>query len=309
MNVIVAQVEPRYCETYREFRSKARIVVGASVKDDTDLLLLPEMLGMWMSGVGFKDWWASLYKRTRAIPRLRRYTSNVAGSDSAVPAAFQVYGRRPTGFDTRLDVSWWDRVLSGAMGFLQIDRLFARLRNNKQVKVYKQIFSELAEQYGVAIQAGSIVEYCRGGFYNVAYTFGHDGGIIGRQEKVHPLHVEQALGIREGSGVDVFEVAGVKCGVAICADANPQNPHVDLLAEEGVEFICCPSGGWAPCYGWKWDWERDMQHIKTAVRAGVTMGRSYHAGRLLPGVCFRGRSSIVDPDGWVRFTKSSDRGV
>jgi predicted amidohydrolase len=291
INVIVAQVQPCYCTSYPEFQERAEKLVRniVSLHKNVELLVLPELLGLWMSGIGVHD----------MIPRDLALSS---------PAGLQLFGAQSE-LTASVSASTWDRIIAYVLRSVGASWLFARLRNDRQVRVYRETFSHLAASLGIAIQAGTIVERVDGSLRNVAYTFGPSGDVIGRQEKLHPLASETALGITPGRGIDTWEVSGVPCGVAVCADVNPQYKVVDWLSERGAEFVCCPSGGWAPCFGWRWDFDRDMVHVDTAVRAGVMIGRSYHAGDMLPGVCFRGRSSIVWPDGSFKFARYSDGGV
>jgi len=180
------------------------------------------------------------------------------------------------------------------------------MRSKEQLDTYTRAFSAAAVGHGVTIQAGSIfVMQDDGRVKNVAFVFGPDGEVIARQEKLHPIPFEDLIGITGGSLTETFEVSGVKCGIAICADVNFRDDHVAHLVERGCRFVCCPSGGILPGGWWKWEFDREVAraHLARSLETGVTIGRCYNAGDLIPGVLqFQGRSSFTgsragSPDG------------
>jgi predicted amidohydrolase len=144
-------------------------------------------------------------------------------------------------------------------------RAFALSQAAAVGKTYVDTFSELARQHQVYIIAGTAplpdfplgedggrIEYAvaDGNVYNVAYFFGPDGRIIGRQKKVYLIEMEQAGGIDLSNGtleeLKVFETPFGSIGIAVCLDGFREDV-LDRLAAGGAEILVQPSanpGAW-----------------------------------------------------------------
>lgn len=103
------------------------------------------------------------------------------------------------------------------------------------------LFSRLAGQLQMHIQAGTFLRDIGAGRYrNRAYWFAPNGA-IGWQDKLQLTGFEKALGIIEpGDRLDVFEVDGVRAGIAVCYDSEFPLP-VRRQYEAGARVLLVPS--------------------------------------------------------------------
>jgi predicted amidohydrolase len=109
------------------------------------------------------------------------------------------------------------------------------------ISQYKEFYSNLARQYQIYIQPGSIIEEITPDTYcNRAYFFGPSGG-IGYQDKLCLVEFEK-IGqfIKPGKTQSIFNTALGKIGIAICYDSEfPE--IVRSLTKAGATLILVPS--------------------------------------------------------------------
>lgn len=104
---------------------------------------------------------------------------------------------------------------------------------------YRQVLSTLAAETGIAIVGATYWHKEGSRSVNSGFVFRPDGSVM-RQDKLHPTRPEKAIGTSGGDRLYVFDVAGVRCGMAICYDV--QFPEVvRLLSESGLEVLFVPS--------------------------------------------------------------------
>lgn len=105
--------------------------------------------------------------------------------------------------------------------------------------VYLQRFSELARLHGLTIVAGTHYSLLGENLQNVAYAFEPDG-TVHTQAKLHPTPYEaETFGLVPGHGVKPLRLAGVRCAIVICYDA--EFPEVARAARAGgAEVLLVP---------------------------------------------------------------------
>lgn len=183
-------------------------------------------------------------------------------------------------------------------------------------RAYVGAFSEAARQTGATIVAGSsflpLVEneasrglhVADGRVYNVAYTFGPTGTVLGRSAKQYlTAGRESRLGLSRAApaSLNVLETPVGRVGVALCLDGF-YSSVLATLDGMGAQIITQPSANYAP---WTRRWPPDESYsegeawLSLGLRQGVR-GRQnirYGVNPMLVGSMFdlqaEGRSNIV----------------
>ncbi|MGC9071946.1 MAG: carbon-nitrogen hydrolase family protein [Acidilobus sp.] len=97
--------------------------------------------------------------------------------------------------------------------------------------------SRIAEEYGIHVVAGPVVERAGPRLYLTTIAVGPDGRLVGKYRKISLTKKESESGLTPGKGVAVFEVRGrgVKVGLFIDEDIN--YPEViRALAYQGADI-------------------------------------------------------------------------
>jgi predicted amidohydrolase len=198
-------------------------------------------------------------------------------------------------------------------------------KNKVTAEAYFEVFSDMAREHEVYLIAGSavlppykildgVVQWERGPaqhrVYNTSYLFGPDGLVIGKQDKVFLIELEEeaALNLNAGSleSLQVFDTPVGRIGIAICLDGF-SDEVVDRLVEQGAQILVQPSanpGEWD-------DWQQE-DWLRGSYGKTVLDGRfAYAINPMLNGplwdVAFYGQSSIIARDasdvanGYVRL--------
>lgn len=124
-------------------------------------------------------------------------------------------------------------------GVFESDKeLFAAIQS--KLPQYLKLFKQLAEQYQIYIQAGSIpVEVSSGKYANRAYFFGLNG-VQGYQDKLQLVEYEKKGLLIKGTEQTIFETSIGKVGIAVCYDSEfPE--IIRRLTLAGAEIILVPS--------------------------------------------------------------------
>lgn len=101
-----------------------------------------------------------------------------------------------------------------------------------------ELMSQKAKEFGLSI-LGTIVEKAENVLYNSAFIITKNGELIGKYRKSH-LYPPEHNYFGSGNEVPVFEIGGIKVGIAICFDhAFP--PIFTTLALKGAQLIFIPS--------------------------------------------------------------------
>ena len=153
---------------------------------------------------------------------------------------------------------------------------------------------EAAARAHIAVVAG-VVESAPavpGKVYNTAVAIGQEGELIGSYRKIHMF---DAFGHRESDSSEpgdgdllLFDLAGVRFGVAICYDLR----FPDLfraLAERGAEVILLPTA-------WAHGRLKEL-HLATLARARAIENTVYFAACDQVGGQQSGNSELIDPMG------------
>lgn len=109
------------------------------------------------------------------------------------------------------------------------------------IGLYKDFFQNLATQYHIYIQPGTIIESISTGQYrNRAYFFG-PSGTIGYQDKLQLVEYEKSSGLlSHGTKQTIFNTTFGKIGIAVCYDSEfPE--YARSLALAGSWLIIVPS--------------------------------------------------------------------
>ena len=103
------------------------------------------------------------------------------------------------------------------------------------------LYSGLACEFDMAIQAGTFLTEVEGGRYrNRAWWYAPDGGAL-YQDKLQLTAFEKQTGVIEGGdGLGVFDANGVRAGIAVCYDAEFPLP-VRAQYEAGMRLLLVPS--------------------------------------------------------------------
>jgi len=295
MKFIVAQVKPKLCYTKQDFINVIDQKIGKIIEEypNVDLILFPEALGLWLCVMEPLSKISKFFYNFLSSESL--FISSKSFNPEIIAAELQFLN---LSLEKSSSKSWLIRLSNWFFRQFNLSFISHYLRSLDISKAYREAFSQASKKHNVYIQAGSIYEKTITGTKNVAYTFSPSGDIVCRQEKWHPLDFEGMMGIKRGYTYQTFEVSGIKCGIAICADLNYPNSIVQKLSEAGCKFIAGPSGGIVPSYSWEFDYIRDVLDSQQARanESNVIIGRSYNVGGLLNDLIkFKGRSSIVAP--------------
>lgn len=106
---------------------------------------------------------------------------------------------------------------------------------------WRTLFARLAGQYGLHLQAGTFLLATGDGRYrNRAYCYAPDGS-EGWQDKLQLTGFERAAGvIAAGDTLRVFDLGGVRAGIAVCYDSEFPLP-VRAQSEAGARLLLVPS--------------------------------------------------------------------
>lgn len=162
-----------------------------------------------------------------------------------------------------------------------------------------EALQEMAQRFNLALVAG-IVErdpQVEGVLYDSAVLINRRGELVGQYRKTHLYPAEHRY-FRPGDHLPVFELEGVRVGVAICFEHA--FPHISsTLALRGAQVIFNPS---AVPVGYAY-----LQNLRTRARAQdnqMFVAAVNHVGEEA-GVTYCGGSQVADPRGDV-VTKAPD---
>ncbi len=151
------------------------------------------------------------------------------------------------------------------------------------------LFSLVAAAYRLYLMAGSYTVDDNGSLVNRAYLFGPQGELLGFQDKVHLLPVEEKWGLRRGKGFDTFETEAGRLAVPVCMDATFYESF-RILEYRGVEIVILPIANleaynyWLALRGiWPRVQESPLYGVKSALVGSIA------------GLTFTGRAGIFAP--------------
>jgi predicted amidohydrolase len=149
-----------------------------------------------------------------------------------------------------------------------------------------------AEEYSIAV-LGSFRQYHQPLPKNTAVAIGGDGSILALYAKMHPFtfaHEERCYAA--GNALAVFEVEGVKCGIAVCYDLRFASLF-HLYAAKGVHGVFVPAA---------WPASR-REHWELFIQARAAENQMYIIGINTVGEnpvdVYAGASMTADPEGCI----------
>lgn len=123
----------------------------------------------------------------------------------------------------------------------------------------KNFISQLAKKFSVNIIAGSIIAKENDKIFNRSLIFNRKGEILNFYDKTHLFsYAGEEKIFSAGNEIKIFELDGVKCGIAICYDLRfPE--FIRKICLQGIEILFCPAA---------WSLKRNFpRKILTAARA------------------------------------------
>ncbi|EXJ23601.1 Aliphatic amidase AmiE [Alkalibacterium sp. AK22] len=157
----------------------------------------------------------------------------------------------------------------------------------------RKFLSELSRKYRINIVGGSVAVKARNGFYNTSYTYNRQGELVHTYNKVHLFSLaEEDRHFQVGESLGVFELDGVKVGVATCYDLRFVE-WIRMMALEGIEILFVPAA-----------WPHPRQKPwKTLLEARAIENQMFVVGVNSSGrtntLDFCGHSVVIDPLGEV----------
>jgi omega-amidase len=124
--------------------------------------------------------------------------------------------------------------------------------------------------------------------YNTAFIIDQTG-IIGKHRKIN-LTTNETI-FDAGEEINVFDVNGIKIGIAICFET--WFPEIfRILVEKGADLICSPSNFGGP-------WTLDVIKVRALENSIPVVLANRTGGEMIGGTLdyFRGESMIVDQGG------------
>ncbi len=151
------------------------------------------------------------------------------------------------------------------------------------------IFSSLAAAYGVYIMAGSYTLADNGSVINRSFLFGPAGSLLGSQDKVHLVPVEEEWNLKRGGSFYVYETPLGNLALPVCMDATYYETF-RILELRGADIVLLPIANleeynyWLALRGiWPRVQESQLYGIKSALVGSIA------------GLNFTGRAGIFAP--------------
>lgn len=161
--------------------------------------------------------------------------------------------------------------------------------------------AEIAREHNLGIVAGIVeqVPHIAGLVYDTAVLINRHGEVIGRYRKSHLYPAEHGY-FRAGDDLPVFDLDGLRVGVAICFEAAFP-PIFSTLALRGAQLILNPSA--VPV---KFE---HLQDLRTRARAQDNQCFVAATNRVGPerDVTYCGRSQVADPRGDIVVLAPDDQ--
>jgi predicted amidohydrolase len=156
--------------------------------------------------------------------------------------------------------------------------------------------AKLSRDLGCVVIGGTLAELVDNGYENLSTIYDR-GERVGAYQKVNPLGREEERGILPGREYRVFDVAGVRVGILICADVlNPDS--FTAMHREGAEVIFAPTI--SPFLVNDTITEKDRRDIEIFM-AGAQKAQAYVVKTCGIGTIFghklQGRSGVFAPWG------------
>ena len=168
----------------------------------------------------------------------------------------------------------------------------------------QSLLSRLALNYQVNIVGGTVARSHQGQVFNTCYVFQRDGQLAASYDKTHlftPGGEHQAF--TPGNKLVTFNLAGTKCGVAVCYDLRfPELCR--SLALSGIQVLFIPAA---------WPLKR-LRHWQILLQARAIENQIFIAACNAAGLDgsqqrLAGHSAIIDPWGEILTEAASEETI
>jgi omega-amidase len=159
----------------------------------------------------------------------------------------------------------------------------------------KQYLSDVARTLQAIVVGGTLTEPTADGYYNTCYVFDR-GQEAGSYRKVNPTLREQSAGTLRGSEFKIFELAGLRVGVLICADVLFLESFEQLAALDCQLTFVPTASPYRPGESTAEKYERDRSiFLEGARKMGCPIVKTCGVGTTF-GHPIQGRSLITTTD-------------
>lgn len=166
----------------------------------------------------------------------------------------------------------------------------------------RSLLSKMAKEYQVNIIGGSVATEYNGEYFNTCYVYNREGLLVHTYHKVHlfsPTNEHEKF--KRGDHLGLFELDGVKVGVATCYDLRFVE-WIRLMALKGIEVLFVPAA---------WPHPR-LQVWQTLLKARAIENQIYVVGVNGCGktdeLHFCGHSAAISPLGKVMTELAENEG-
>lgn len=167
----------------------------------------------------------------------------------------------------------------------------------------QRFLSKLARKYQINIVGGSVAVKKDGGYYNTSYSFDREGTLVHAYDKVHLFSpADEHTVFESGNKLGIFELDGVKAGVATCYDLRFVE-WIRMMALKEVEILFVPAA-----------WPHPRSEVwQTLLKARAIENQFFVVGINSVGktgrLSFCGHSTIYDSLGQVLADSGEDEAV
>ncbi len=151
------------------------------------------------------------------------------------------------------------------------------------------LYATLAAAYDLYLAAGSFLLPDGERVVNRSYLYGPGGELIGMQDKVHLMPIEEEWGISAGDELRLFETRAGKIALPVCMDATYFETF-RILELQGAEIVILPIANPEPYNYWlalRGIWPRVQESPVYGIKSALV-------GSLL-GFEFTGRAGVFAP--------------
>lgn len=151
------------------------------------------------------------------------------------------------------------------------------------------LFSRLAKAYGIYIMSGSYTLSDNGRVVNRSFLYGPDGNLVGNQDKVHLLPVEEEWKLKRGSSFSSFETELGTLAIPVCMDATYYETF-RILEQKGTDIVLLPIANMEEYNYWlalRGIWPRVQESLLFGVKSALVGS--------IAGLTFSGRAGIFAP--------------
>lgn len=151
-----------------------------------------------------------------------------------------------------------------------------------------------SKEFDCVIVGGTVVEKTKGGIYNRCYLFDH-GEIIGHYDKIHLYPGEGQGMLTAGIEFRVFDIAGIRLGILICADVLYPDSFRNIRGLRPEMIIIPTTSRLRPGEPVQEKFKRDNEIFAVGAFLADCPVIKVSASGILTGRGLQGRSLIASP--------------